>query len=341
MLSQSFGNSVAEGLKAQGLAAKDAAVRMFATPRRLALLVPNVKAGAGDSTKEVDGPPVSAKPEAVAGFARKQGIDPASLQQRDGPKGKIYFAKVEVKGATLEAALAGIVADAVKKLPIPKVMRWGSGDAQFVRPVHGLVMLHGAHVVPGTVLGLASGNRTRGHRFMGAGDIALANAEEYEQKLLAGHVVADFEKRKSEIDTLLQAEAKKQNASLGEYSALLDEVAALVEHPSVYVGEFDKAFLEVPQECLILTMRQNQKYFPAVRRGRQADRQVPDRVATCRSPIRATSSAATSAWCARVWKTRAFSTTRTASKAWKSASRCSPRSSITTSSAASSTACSA
>jgi glycyl-tRNA synthetase beta chain len=237
--------------------------KIFATPRRLAFLVPNVLSEAEDITKEVDGPPVTAKAEAVAGFAKKHGLDPSALQQRDGPKGKIYFAKVTLKGATLDAKLAGIVAAAVKKLPIPKVMRWGDGEAQFVRPVHGLVMLHGSKIVPGTVLGLQSGNKTRGHRFMGKSEITLTNADEYEKKLLEeGKVLAHLGKRKDEIDRQLQAEAKKQNANLGAYEVLLDEVAALVEHPSVYVGEFDKAFLEVPQECLILTMRQNQKYFP-------------------------------------------------------------------------------
>jgi len=159
--------------------------------------------------------------------------------------------------------LAEIVAEALKKLPIPKIMRWGTSNAQFVRPVHGLVMLHGARVVPGRVLGLESDNRTRGHRFMSAAEIVLENADTYEKKLLdEGKVLVDFEKRRSEIDRQLQAEARKRNASLGEYQVLLDEVAALVELPTVYVGEFDKAFLEVPQECLILTMRQNQKYFP-------------------------------------------------------------------------------
>ncbi len=237
--------------------------RLLATPRRLAVLVPNVLESAGDVSKDIDGPPASAKPEAVAGFAKKHGIDPSALQQRDGPKGKIYFAKVTLKGATLDAALAGIVADAVKKLPIPKVMRWGSGEAQFVRPVHGLVMLHGTKVVPGEVLGLKSGNRTRGHRFMGKSEIAVASADGYERQLLdEGKVLADFGKRKAEIDRQLQAQAKKLGAGLGDYQTLLDEVTALVELPSVYVGEFDKAFLAVPQECLILTMRQNQKYFP-------------------------------------------------------------------------------
>ncbi len=168
-----------------------------------------------------------------------------------------------VTGSSLNEELSGKVEIALKILSFPRAMRWGSGNAQFVRPVHGLVMLHGSRVVPGTVLGLQAGNRTRGHRFMGKSEITLASADEYEKKLLdEGMVIADFEKRKSEIDKELQAEAQKQSASLGEYQGLLDEVTALVEHPSVYAGEFDKAFLDIPQECLILTMRQNQKYFP-------------------------------------------------------------------------------
>ena len=143
------------------------------------------------------------------------------------------------------------------------MMRWGDGDAEFVRPVHGLVMLHGQSIVPGTVLGIVSGNTTRGHRFMGESTLTITDAEHYENILeTSGKVVADFAKRRATIDGLLQAAAKKQQGTLGTYADLLDEVTALVEHPSVYVGAFDADFLEVPQECLILTMRQNQKYFP-------------------------------------------------------------------------------
>jgi glycyl-tRNA synthetase beta chain len=142
-------------------------------------------------------------------------------------------------------------------------MRWGEGEAQFVRPVHGLVMMHGRRVVPGTVLGVPAGKTTSGHRFMGAASIRLATADEYEARLLKdGRVIADFAARKSEIDKQLQAEAKRQKARLGEYQDLLEEVTALVELPAIYTGEFDASFLEVPQECLTLTMRQNQKYFP-------------------------------------------------------------------------------
>ena len=166
-------------------------------------------------------------------------------------------------GVKLDAVLPSIVDKIVKKLPVSKIMRWGDGDAQFVRPVHGLVLMHGRHVVSGNVLGVPAGNTTNGHRFMGATSIRLSSADEYEAKLRKdGHVIADFATRKSEIDKQVQAEAKRQKASLGDYEDLLDEVAALVEFPAVYAGQFDASFLEVPHECLILTMRQNQKYFP-------------------------------------------------------------------------------
>ncbi len=209
------------------------------------------------------GPSVKAPPEAVAGFARKNGVETAALERRDTPKGAVFVARTTLKGAVLDAVLADVVNDATRKLPIPKVMRWGEGQAQFVRPVHGLVMMHGKRVVPGTVLGVRAGNTTSGHRFMGAASIRLNNADEYEARLLKdGRVIADFAKRKSEIDKQLHAEAKRQKASLGEHQDLLDEVTALVEFPAIYAGTFDASFLEVPHECLILTMRQNQKYFP-------------------------------------------------------------------------------
>jgi len=147
-------------------------------------------------------------------------------------------------------------------------MRWGDGDAQFVRPVHGLVMMHGARVVPGSVLGFASGNRTQGHRFMGKRALALNSADQYLDQLRdEGSVVCRFAERRSAIERALTEHAARQDADLGSYQDLLDEVTALVEHPSVYLGTFPASFLDVPQECLILTMRQNQKYFPLFDRG--------------------------------------------------------------------------
>ena len=263
LLGKVFADEIGNSLVKHQLKQRIADWRSFCTPRRLAVLIPAVKISGADRSTEVTGPSVKAPPEAVAGFAKKQGVSVADLQQRETPKGNIWLARVTLKGVSLNHVLPEIVNEAIRKLPIPKVMRWGDGDAQFVRPVHGLVMLHGNNVVPGNVLGLSSSNQTRGHRFMGKSAIAVASADEYERTLLdEGKVVADFGKRKAEIDQQLKSEAQKQKASLGDYQVLLDEVAALVEHPSVYVGSFDAGFLGVPQECLILTMRQNQKYFP-------------------------------------------------------------------------------
>jgi len=262
-LSDAFASKLFFELNKDRFLGDGAAVRALATPRRLGVLISNTKDRSADSEKDVQGPPVTAAPQAVAGFAKKNRVAVEALKKAPGPRGEIYVAHVRTAGQPLSDMLALEVEAALKSLPIPKVMRWSSGDAQFVRPVHGLVMLHGSKVVPGEVLGLKSGNRTKGHRFMGKGDIALASAGEYEKKLLEdGMVIVDFNKRKAQIDRQLQAEAKKQGGALGEYQGLLDEVTALVEHPSVYVGEFDQAFLAVPPECLILTMRQHQKYFP-------------------------------------------------------------------------------
>ncbi|MGH8667768.1 MAG: glycine--tRNA ligase subunit beta, partial [Burkholderiales bacterium] len=263
VLGKFFSDEIANGLIRFQLKDRVPDWRGFATPRRLAVLVPDVLEVGQDRATEITGPSTKAPAEAVAGFARKQGVEVSALEQRDSPKGKVYVAHVKLKGASLDAVLAAVVSEAIKKLPIPKIMRWGAGEAQFVRPVHGLLMLHGKRLIAGAVLDLASGRSTRGHRFLGKGEIAVASAEEYESKLRdEGMVIADFGKRKAEIERQLQAEAKRQGGSLGEYQGLLDEVTALVELPTVYAGAFEAAFLEVPQECLILTMRQNQKYFP-------------------------------------------------------------------------------
>jgi glycyl-tRNA synthetase beta chain len=261
-LSEAFMQGLGEALVKAGLAQAGGA-RAFATPRRLAVLVPEVLRAAQDRESELSGPSVKAPEQAVAGFARKAGVEVSRLERRSTPKGEVYVARVAVKGAALDAVLASIVEEALRALPVPKLMRWGAGEAQFVRPVHGLVMLHGARVIPGAVLGVESSNRTRGHRFMGEGGIELQHAQDYERRLLEdGKVVADFGARRAQIERQLAEAARREGGSLGEHAELLDEVTALVEHPSVYLGRFDPAFLEVPQECLILTMRQNQKYFP-------------------------------------------------------------------------------
>jgi glycyl-tRNA synthetase beta chain len=261
--SEWFGKFLTSDLSKEGLVLGNSETRCFATPRRIAVLISHVQAAGVAVHSQQLGPPASAPAKAIEGFARKHGLATEALFQVDTPKGKFFACKTTKQASQLDRVLSEKVGAALKALPIPKMMRWGSGEAQFVRPVHGLVMLHGNKVVPGEVLGLKSGSKTRGHRFMGQQDIELKSADAYESALLEqGKVMADFAKRKFEINELLQDEAKRQKASLGEYETLLDEVTALVEHPSVYVGEFDRAFLAVPAECLILTMRQNQKYFP-------------------------------------------------------------------------------
>ena len=269
-LGEALRKALTDDLAQDGFLAADSQSCVFATPRRLAVQATQVLAQSPDKALEMQGPSLKVgldkdgKPTpALAGFAKKNGMAVEDLLQIDTPKGRVFACRKTATGSALSATLAGKVEAALKKLPVAKMMRWGDGDAEFVRPVHGLVMLHGQSIVPGTVLGIASGNTTRGHRFMGESTLTIADAEHYESILeTSGKVVADFAKRRATIDGLLQAAAKKQQGTLGTYADLLDEVTALVEHPSVYVGAFDADFLEVPQECLILTMRQNQKYFP-------------------------------------------------------------------------------
>ena len=266
-LADSFSGQVVAELIRHRLKDRDPTHHTYATPRRLAVLVGGVRPKASDSNHSVEGPPAS-NAKAVEGFARKHKVTPQSLERRQTAKGEIVVAHFTLPGAELDAVLAQIVEQALGKLPVAKMMRWGDGEAQFVRPVHGLVMMHGTRVVPGTVLGVSSSGTTRGHRFMGVGPIALKSADEYELRLRDdGMVIADLAARRADIERQLRQQADRLGARLGEFADLLDEVTALVEHPSVYVGGFEASYLKVPQECLILTMQQNQKYIPLFDEG--------------------------------------------------------------------------
>jgi len=269
-LGKTFAELLTADLKSDGFLESDSATRWYATPRRLAVSISKVRKTAPDREVLVKGPAIRSaldkdgKPtKALVGFANKRGVPVDRLERINDGKQEIFVHRDMAKGNVLDATLGIKVDSALERLPVAKMMRWGTGDEQFVRPAHGLVMLHGERVITGTVLGLESGRATRGHRFLGATSIELKDAEEYERRLLEdGRVVADFGARRAEIEGMLQAEARRENAVLGPYADLLDEVTALVELPTVYLGRFDPEFLEVPQECLILTMQQNQKYFP-------------------------------------------------------------------------------
>jgi glycyl-tRNA synthetase beta chain len=197
-------------------------------------------------------------------------IDVAALARESDGKADQLVYRGTAAGQTLKDGLQTAMAESLPALPVPKVMSYQLADGhttvQFVRPAHGLVALHGADIVPISVLGLQAGRVTHGHRFQGEADISLKHANDYEAALdKQGGVIASFDKRKSEIEHELNETAHQHGATLGpreDYAALLDEVAALVERPTVYVGAFETEFLSVPAECLILTMKLNQKYFP-------------------------------------------------------------------------------
>jgi glycyl-tRNA synthetase beta chain len=269
-LSGTFADEIFAALREQQLVGEDSVCTPYATPRRLAVVITHVAAQQADRTIERKGPAVAAgvdaegKPaKALEGFMRSAGTTFEQLQKVQDGKAEYFVARVEKKGERLDFYLPDIVTQALKKLPVPKLMRWGDTEHQFVRPVHGLVMLHGNDVVPGEVLGLKSGNVTRGHRFLHNNEFPITSADGYEEALLAhGKVMPSFAARRAKISEQLEARAKELNARINPAEGLLDEVTALVEWPVVYIGEFEPEFLEVPQECLILTMQQNQKYFP-------------------------------------------------------------------------------
>lgn len=262
-LGNHFAQSIVEGLEKVQLIDGETQFTPYASPRRLAVQVANVKAVQADQHVVKKGPAVSANEKAIAGFARSCGVEVGSLKVMNDGKQDIYAHEFTQTGQTLADLLGEIVNAAVKKLPIPKVMRWGSSTHTFVRPVHGLVAMHGADVLPVNVLGLDSRNFTLGHRFLSQGEIVFAQADDYAKQLAEqGKVIANFAERKNTIQAALNEQAGSLKATVAADESLLDEVTALVEYPVILQAGFEAHFLAVPQECLILTMQQNQKYFP-------------------------------------------------------------------------------
>ncbi len=277
-LGEAFAAALVESLVAQGLAETNAAVANFASPRRLGAHVANVLARAADKPVSNKLMPVSVGLDAAGqptpALVKRLttlGLDAsaaARLRREGEGKNEALFHDSVAAGATLAEGLQKALEAAMAKLPIPKVMSYQLADGwttvNFVRPVHGLVALHGADVVPISVLGLDAGRTTQGHRFEARQPtITLRDADSYAAQLRdEGAVLASFADRRAEIVRQLQAAAAPLGLKPVDDEALLDEVTALVEKPNVLVGQFEEDFLEVPQECLILTMKANQKYFP-------------------------------------------------------------------------------
>jgi len=288
-LGEAFAAGVFEGLKSRGLVDATCKRKAFATPRRLAVYICAVLPQGSDRAieqklmpvavaRKQDGSWSDALRKKLTGMGREALAD-APLDTRIGPdslaikadgKAESVFLRSIACGQPIASALHAALEDAITKLPIPKVMSYqladGATTVRFVRPAHGLVAMHGDKVLGVSALGLSAGRMTRGHRFQGTQDISLDCADEYEARLEnEGRVIAEFAKRRSEVAKQLREKAQALRCSLGpeaDYTPLLDEVTALVEYPTVYIGEFEQGFLGVPQECLILTMRRNQKYFP-------------------------------------------------------------------------------
>ena len=296
-LGAAFASLLADGLKAQGLVDAEAGVTSFASPRRLAVQVAGVAAQAADKAQQTKLMPVAVALDAAGhptpALLKKLaalGADASAVPQlKRAPDGKAeaLFLDSVVRGASLADGLQRALAEAIAKLPIPKVMQYqletGEGadfqpgwtSVNFVRPAHGLVALHGDAVVPVTALGLKAGRTTTGHRFEAAVPVVtIRNASTYAQQLRdEGAVIASFAERRAELLRQLTEAAAGQGLKPIEDEALLDEVTALVERPTVMLCRFEPEFLAVPQECLILTMKANQKYFPLLDgQGKLTDR---------------------------------------------------------------------
>ena len=276
-LGDSFAQSVFQSLNQVHLIGANAKLQSFASPRRLALLIEDVVLQAPDH-------PVREKllPTSIAFDERGQASAPlqkklaalgyantpiSQLEKSGEGKNEALYLNVTAKGADLQNSLQLAFEEAVKQLPIAKMMHYqvhnANGDLQdveFARPVHRIVAMHGSHVLPIQVFGMTASNATEGHRFMSSGPIAIQSAVDYENTLeREGKVIASFSKRRQLIEAELLKAAQSDRVLMPD--SLLDEVTALVEFPAIYTCHFDPEFLDVPQECLILTMQTNQKYF--------------------------------------------------------------------------------
>jgi glycyl-tRNA synthetase beta chain len=292
-LGESFAGTLTQQLRAQGLAGAESQVTAYASPRRLAAHVTGVAAQAADKAVQQKLMPVAValddsgnaspallkKLQALGADVSNPAAAVAALKRAPDGKGEALYYDSVVKGASLYVGLQKALDEALAKLPIPKVMQYqleadcgienflpGWSSVNFVRPAHSLIALYGAAVVPVKALGLTAGNSTQGHRFEAkVSPLVLTHADLYDSVLKRdGAVIASFAERRAEIVRQLQAAAAQVGGGVRpiDDEALLDEVTALVERPNVLICEFEKQFLDVPQECLILTMKANQKYFP-------------------------------------------------------------------------------
>lgn len=267
-LATTFTETVQSELIKLGLLDEKTSASHFATPRRLAISIPDVLNAQTEQLIERRGPAIAnglvnnEPTQALLGFARSCGVPYTELAQGHDGKQTIFIYHSKKSGESLETLLPSLIEMALKKLPAPKMMRWGEGSCQFIRPIHNIMLLHGSSAINAKIWERETTNLTLGHRFLSQGPIIIDHADHYEQILFEeGKIIASFEKRRERISEALDQQATMYNAELAPAPDLLDEVTALVEWPAVYSAQFDPAFLNVPQECLILSMQQHQRYF--------------------------------------------------------------------------------
>lgn len=267
-LAEAFAANFEAGLKAAGLAHQG--IKWYATPRRLALKIAELDEGQADKIVEKRGPAIASAfdadgnpTKAAQGWARGNGITVEQAERLKTDKGEWLLHKEEVKGQPVKGLVVELAAKALAGLPIPKAMRWGNSDIQFIRPVKTLTILLGDELIEGTILGVASTRTIRGHRFMGESEFTIDSADQYPAILEErGKVMADYDARKA----IILAGAKKAAEAVGGIAdledELVEEVTSLVEWPVVLTAKFEQEFLNVPSEALVYTMKGDQKYFP-------------------------------------------------------------------------------
>jgi glycyl-tRNA synthetase beta chain len=252
-------SAMTHGLVDAGLTYEGAQVH--ATPRRLVLSVEGLNARAADTREERKGPRVDAPQAAIDGFLKSTGLAVEQLAIQDDKKGQVYMAVIKKEGRAATEIIADLVPKVIRTFPWPKSMRWGSGTLRWVRPLHSILCTFDGDVVPFDVDGIASGNSTRGHRFLSKGVIEALRFDDYEAKLHKAKVIVDATARAETIRAEAKNLAFAQGLAMIEDEALLKEVAGLVEWPVVLMGEFDADYLSVPPEVIITTIKANQKCF--------------------------------------------------------------------------------
>ena len=269
LLAEAFAKGIVDGLEKVGVTCDAAHAKTFCSPRRLAVLIPDVAADQPEQSIERRGPALNAALDAngqptraLSGFAASCAVEVSALERLETDKGAWFVYRAVQPGKPMAALLPTIVADAIKSLPIPKPMRWGDHEYAFVRPTHWLLILHGAEIIPGELFGLQSSRQSRGHRFHHAGPVHIADADSWLDALRSAHVLADPAERRQRIVDEVARVARSIGGSPRLSGDLLDEIANLTEWPVAIACTFDREFLEVPQEALVTTMETNQKFVP-------------------------------------------------------------------------------